>query len=305
MFQRLLLLMLTSFLSANTLYTVTKHVSLDEPFIIKSDNKLFDTSIAYTHQELLDCLPKLKVVYKIESKQQLKVIPQNSLKNATNYECSYKDISFQIQTVPLQLNDIHYFSKAKILRLEFNDKITVKMLKMALILNKIDKLSKTKLNFTILEHNRKTMVIKINESVGEYPIEMKLDLKGLKKPFIQMFNVQKPIQLDKDKKRLKILNKPQMIALDTGGFALRLFLDDTLEGNPEKSIQIEGINNFTLNKNNYIDYNLRENFKVSDEAYYYTDIISPDFKPNHNYHLTLKRGLHSYKELKKDKTNID
>ena len=301
MLHRLLLLALTSFLSANSLHTLAEQVPLDKPFIIKADSNIFDDSMVYTHQVLFNCSPKLDVVYKIESKQQIKLIPKSSLPSSSHYSCSYKNTSFNLQTVHLQIKESHYFSKSKILRLEFNDRVSTQRLKEALTLTKFDKLSSSKLNFSIMEHNNKTIMIKINEFVGQYPLEAKLDLQRLEKPFIHIFNIQKPVILDKEKKDLILPDSPRMVSLKTGEFALRLFLEDTLEGSPEKSIQIEGIENFTLNPNNYIDYTIREKFKLSNEAYYYTDIISDDFKPNQDYHLTLKKGLSTYKELKKDK----
>jgi len=298
----ILALLFTSLLFANPLDTTKNIVPLNEPFTLDAKTPMFDSNLSYTHKPLLSCQPKLDAVYKIISSTQLKIIPRTALKSATNYTCDYKKENFSFKTEALKVVSTNYFSNDKILRLSFNDSIKKRMLLHNLSLTKVNKLSKTKLHYSLIDSDGKNMIFKINEPIKNSSIILKIDKKlKLKKDFIKEFNnPSTKVTLDKKKKAMSISDKPRMVALDNGGFAIRLFLEDTLEGKPKNSIEIEGIENFTLNRDNYINHNLRQKYNVSNEAYYYTDIISPEFQPNTTYNLTLKKGLKTYRELKTD-----
>ena len=302
------LILLSSLLGAKNLST-SKIVPLNQPFLLTSSKNLFDTSLSYTHQSLLSCLPKLEAVYKVESSKSLKIIPKRFLQSSKNYNCSYKKQPFKFQTEKFKLLEYYYFKNEKILRLSFNDEVLSETVLDAIKLTKIDKLSKTNLKYEILQKNSRTLVLKINEHIGQNSIELTVNQKlktthqePLNLNFTTTFNrkLQKVV-LDKDKKEMKILDAPQMVALESGAFALRIFLDDTLNNNPENFIEIEGIDNFELKKNNYANYSTRQRFGVSNESYYYHDVISAEFEPNKSYRVTLKKGLKSYRELKADK----
>ncbi len=298
----ILSLLFTSLLFANSLDSSKEIVPIDEPFSLNAKAPMFDDNISYTHQPLLSCQPKLNALYKVVSTKELKIIPRTALKPATNYNCDYKGESFSFKTEALKVVDADYFSHEKLLRLSFNDKVKKRKLLQYLSLTKVNKLSKTKLHYSIIESDGKNILLKINEKVKNNPIVLKID-KNLKldKDFIKEFNnASRQVSLNKDKKPMTISDKPRMVALDNGTFAIRLFLEDTLEGKPEKSIEIEGIKNFRLNRDNYINYSLREKSHISENAYYYTDIISSEFQPNTTYKLTLKKGLKTYRELKED-----
>ena len=305
----LLPLLFTALISASTLSIKDNIAPLNHPFFVKSTERLFDESISYTHKPLLACQPKLNVVYKTESTTKLKLIPNGSLPSGKSFSCSYQNETLTFKTEPLKVVDANYFHTNKILRLTFNDYIQIKSIKSALTLTKVDKLSKTTLNYTLISHDGKNMILKINEAVQNASIVLTLNKKlqttqgtVLEKPYVKKFNTQlhNRVTLDKEKEALTIQEAPQMVALDTGGFALRIFLADTLEGNPNKSIEIEGIENFELSKNNYMNYTMRREYGMED-IYYYTDVISAEFKPNTSYKVTLKKGLKNYRELKQDK----
>jgi len=309
MFKYLYPLLLSSFLSASSLST-EKVVSLTQPFLLKSSDALFDEHLSYTHKPLLSCQPKLEAVYKVENSKALKVIPKSLLHSSTLYSCSYERQSFKIQTEKFKLLEHHYFKHEKILRLSFNDLFNSKTILDGIKLTKIDKLSKTNLKYKILQKNSKTLVLKIIENIGKSRIALTVNKKlqtiygkGLSKSFSVTFNSNhsQKVVLNKDKKEMKIVDAPQMVALESGAFALRIFLDDTFYNQPENFIEIEGIDNFELKKNNYANYEIRERFGISHESYYYHDVMSAEFEPNKSYKLTLKKGLKSYRELKKDK----
>jgi uncharacterized protein YfaS (alpha-2-macroglobulin family) len=308
MFKYLFPLILTSFLGANSL-SVKSFSSLNKPFIVKSNQSLFNINGSYTHKPLLDCSPRLEAVYKKISTKELKVIPKISLYSSTSYHCSYKKEKFIFKTTPFKILESHYFKDEKILRLNFNDKIKRNSIREGIQLQKIDKLSKTNLQYKIIESSETVLLLKINEKIAKNTIQLTINRKlktanskSLSKLFLKRFNLHKRnFQPNSKKKSMTIIDDPQMVALDSGEFALRIFLDDTLEGKPENFIEIEGIENFTINRNNYANYSMRKRFGVSNSSYYYTDIKSSEFKPNRGYKVFLKKGLESYRQLKEDK----
>ncbi|NEW61723.1 hypothetical protein GSY74_10535, partial [Sulfurovum sp. bin170] len=303
MFKIFIPILLATILSANMLNTSPKIVPLEIPFSVETNSSLFDSSISYTHKDLLSCKPAINAVYRVVSAKKLKVIPKESLKSDTNYSCSYKENSFSFTTEPLTVKEYHYFKRDRVLRLSFSGKLDLKDAQNHIRLEKKDKLTTTNLNYTIRQHNDRVLLLKINEPIGTHAVELTVDSGILTENFSAIFNNEgrTPVVLDKEKKPLVITDKPQMVALNSGEFALRIFLDDTLEGRAENSIVIEGIENFRLDKDNYINSETREDFNLSGEVYYYTDVISSEFQPNSSYSVTLKKGLRNYHELKEDK----
>jgi len=302
MLRYLLPLLLTSLLWANTLSTSQKVVLLNHPFTVESNNSIFDTNTQYTHQALLSCQPNIQAVYKIESETKLKVIPKKPLQSGTDYECSYKKEPLNFSTEALGLVDDHFFKRNRLVRLTFNDAIDAKKAKAHIQLTKKDKLSTTNLSYTLSSH-KTTLLLQINEPIGNSAVELTINTPLLSETFHKSFNTKErpSVVLDNEKEPMTLSDAPQIVALSSGEFALRLFLNDTLEGTPKEFIAIEGIENFRLNKDNYINHTTRTKMKLSDDAYYYTDVISSEFKPNNTYQVTLKKGLQTYRELKEDK----
>jgi uncharacterized protein YfaS (alpha-2-macroglobulin family) len=308
MFKYLLPLLFFSLLGANTV-VVQSISSLDKPFMLKSSHSIFDESLSYTHKALLDCSPKLNAVYKIVSDKELKVIPTVPLEASSSYRCSYKKEKFSFKSLAFNIEEYHYFKDEKILRLRFNDEIKMETVSTAIQLKKIDKLSKTNLKYSIVQSSDKVLLLKINEHVGNKSIQLVINKKlktthghTLDKVFIKELNRStKKFSLNNNKKSMIISDAPQMVALEDGGFALRIFLNDGLEKKPEDFIEIEGVDNFTVKGYKYMNYYMRERLSVSSNSYYYNDVISSEFKPNTSYKVTLKKGLESYRQLKSDK----
>jgi len=303
-------LILTNLLFANTLNVTDQPLPLSDTFTVNAQSNIFDNTLTYTHKPLLSCSPKLDAVYKIESKSKLKVIPKTSLYSGTTYNCNYNKEKFSFKTEALLVKDARYFKAEKLLRLSFSDTIAKKTLSEGIVLQKVNKLSKTNLKYTLLQEDGKNIVLKINEPIQNNTITLQINKKlqtkhhtTLEKIFKKSFNtLYEKVELNKEKKAMKITDAPQMVALKTGGFALRIFLNDSLENRAEKFIEIEGIDNFTVKRRKYINYRMRENLYLSEDPYYYTDVISADFKPNSKYKITLRKGLQTYRELKEDKS---
>jgi uncharacterized protein YfaS (alpha-2-macroglobulin family) len=308
MLKTLIFLILSPLLFAQSISSVNSNVELHKPFILKSTKDAFDNSLFYTHEALLSCSPKLSAVYKVESAKKLKVLPRTALQSDSNYLCSYKDESFSFKTVALKVNEALYFKDEKILRLSFNDEIDRKTIPKGIRLKKLERLTATKLKYKIIDQDKHNLVLKILEKVGTSSIVLYID-KNLKtthastltKPYSKTFNSHRnKVTLNSDKKKLEIKDKPQMIALANGKFALRLFLEDNLKGKSKNFINIEGIDNLQVSSHQYMGYYEREKFGVNN-SYYYHDITSDEFKANTNYSITLKKGLNLYsRELKND-----
>ncbi len=310
MLKLFLSILITSIIYANNSTYLKQTIPINQSFIIEDNNSVFNTNVLYTYKEILKCNPKLNAVYKIEDIHKIKIIPKEELYSGTEYKCTYNKNQILFKTEPFKLKDYHYFSDNKILRLEFNDKINPKILKKYIHLRKKDKLTTTELKYTIIENSENIVLIKINEPIYKNMVELVID-KGLPnkhggkllESFTTSFNDKKnsTVKLNSKKEAMIINDKPKMVALDNGSFAIRLFFNDTLEGSPKDYIYIDGIENFQLNKNNYIDSKMRKKMGISSDSYFYCDILSPEFKPNSTYHLTLKKGLQNYRELKEDK----
>ena len=300
----------TSLLLSNPTDKTPKLTSIDDAFMIESKSAVFDNSISYTHKPLLKCAPQISAVYKVESERKLKVIPSTPLRSGTEYSCDYEKDNFKFTTEPLTVEDARYFKAEKILRLSFSDTVDKESFSSGVVLQKIDKLSTTNLKYTLLQSDGRSMVLQINESVKNSTVLLKIGKKIttvhgsiLEESFEKKFNERStPVVLDKELKELNISDAPQMIALDGGEFALRLFLDDSFNSKSDRYIEIEGIENFTVNSDNYIYHSWRKRYGLSNNPYYYTDIKSSEFKPNTTYKVTLKKGLKTYRELKEDKS---
>ena len=308
MFKYLLPLLLSTSLFSETISVEGTPLALDETFVVNNTKGTFDDALSYTHKQLIECSPKLEAVYKIESAKQLKVIPKTTLPSDVNFSCSYQGQQFTFMTKPFKVLTADYFNASQLLRLGFNDTIKRSSINNALKLLKLDNLAKTQLHYTIKEFDGKNVVVKIDEKLDHNPLKVIInkELKtvqgtGLKEHYEKLFNSKKQIvKLDSEKKAMILTDTPQMIALENGKFALRIFVPDDLTKTPQKLIKIEGIKKFQLSEYEYMGSRMREKYHILD-SYYYHDVLSGEFQPNHSYKISLQKGLTSYnKELKGD-----
>ena len=310
MFKTLLFLTLTPFLFAQNISAVDSSVSLNKPFMLKSSENVFDNSLFYTHKPLLECQPKLDAVYKVESANKLKVLPRETLQSDKKYTCHYKEASFTFSTVPLKVNEALYFEHEKIIRLSFNDVIDPTSIQKGIVLKKVEKLASTTLQYEVIDKNDKELVLKILEKVGKSKVVLSVNknLKtkhrsSLNATYSETFNVHETeVKLDSDRKKLVLKDKPRMVALNNGKFALRIFVEDNFEGKSSEFIEVEGVEDLQVSNYHYMGYSEREKFNI-DNAYYYHDVSSDEFKANTFYDITLKKGLKLYSRELKDDTH--
>ena len=303
-----LFIILSPLLFAQNIKSVDSIVELNRPFMLKSSEDIFDNNLFYTHKPLLKCQPELNAIYKIKSANRLKVLPRESLQSGKEYSCRYKEESFSFYTVGLKVNEALYFEHEKIIRLSFNDTIDPKSIKKGIVLKKVDRLATTTLQYKIIDKNEKSLVLKIVEKVGRSRVVLSID-KNLKtkhggsldESYSKTFNIEdREVKLDRDREKLILKDKPRMVALENGKFALRIFVEDDLEGKSDRFVEIEGIENLQVGDEHYMDYYMREEFGVKN-SYGYHDVTSDEFEANTFYNITLKKGLKIYShELKED-----
>jgi len=303
MFKLILSILLTSLLFSKPTIT-PKIVPLFEPFLIKDKNLTFDTDVLYTHKKLLECNPQLDAVYKIIDSHELKVIPTKWLKRDTKYSCKYQGHEFSFQTQPLEILNYHYFPDSNLVRIEFNDKIDPKLAKEYIHIRKQNKLAQTELKYSI-EVDKNRVLLKIEELISkDDTLRLSIDKALLKDGFDREINKKKSdkrVKLDDKLKMLDIWDKPRIISLDNGDFALRVFFSDYPEEDVNEFVYVDGVNRF----DNYDCHTVYspKNQNISYDSSVYCDFISSYFKPNKSYKVEIKKGLKiSKRELKEDKT---
>ncbi len=319
MLKKLLFFFFTLASFSETLTVTNKIIETDKSIIIESKNSIFDTRTLYTHKALVECSPQIDAVYKVLSTKKLEIMPRQPLESSSKYSCqmskrfinedSGEIDNFSFTTPAFGLSDYHYFENEKLLRVEFNDKVDMKTLKKYVKLYTSNNLSKTELQYSISTQDARVILFKINEAVGS-SLEMKLlsGLENFKKKKLgtevvkQIGNEpREEVTLNAKKGAMTFKDAPRMIAKEDGSFLIRIFFDDTFYGKPVKEfIHIEGLESFQLKKDIYLEREERREYNVTD-SYYYTDLLSSDFKPNTDYKMTLYKGLSHYKELKDDK----
>ncbi|MEA2029743.1 MAG: alpha-2-macroglobulin family protein, partial [Campylobacterota bacterium] len=192
------------------------------------------------------------------------------------------------------------------LRIEFNAPIAKKNALKNIKIHKLSNLSKSKLNYSIIAQEQNAMVLKINESIGymfEVSIQKSLTSinsvllgRDITKRIAKDGNAQQT-KLDRSYNAMEILDKPRIIALNGGKFAVRLYFNDTIErSNLKKFVKVLELVDYSLGEWDYIYYDERSDDNISSS--YSIDITSDEIKPNKSYGIVYNKGLRHYQELK-------
>ena len=275
---------------------------------------------SFTYKSLLICDHGLKGAFEFTDLDKFKFYPNTPLHASTKYTCKpnplfsgdsqSRDITFV--TVPFALKEMRFF-KEGIVRLEFNDGVDQTSLQKNLFLYKKRKLAKTALHYQLTCDNQKRVCLaKITEPLYGDTIEAVLhkELKNstgkmLDKSHQTTFEEEAPaFELDSKRKAMVLFDKPHYIALPDGRLGIRFYFPGYFykDENPLKPfVKIDGITQFSLTDVRYISYEERKAHHLHDKSETYVDIIA-DFKPQHTYRITLKKGLKdSYEyQLRKD-----
>ncbi len=287
-------------------------VRLDSSIRIESGAKLLEQTTTYTHKPLFECSPSIDAYYKIISQTQILLLPQKPLTPSTLYSCKSNPQYltqggyFEYQSADFDVVDIGCSQSGNLVTVEFNAPIDTQNALKSIEINKLSNLSKSKLNYTLVAQDQNRLVLKLNEDAG-YRLEVKIfdtltSLSGssLTQEIIKVLSkdgIESQVELDANVKAMQILDKPRVVALDEGKFALRLYFDDTIEReNLKRFLKVLELEDYTIGEWQYIYYDDREEGNVSSS--YFIDIKSDDIKPNQSYGVVYNKGLKHYQELK-------
>jgi len=285
---------------------------LQSPLTISQQDSFIDKTSSYTHNRLFECTPSIDAIYKVVNNSKVILLPQKPLQASTHYRCQanakylFEEGSFEYTTPEFKVIDYKYFQNSNTLRIEFNSPVPSKSVAKSIEIYKLSNLSKSKLNYSIIAQEQNTLVLKINESIGyRFELKIKKGLKSLNGIALQE-DISKRITkdgkegvvtLDKSYNAMKILDKPQIIALDGGKFAIRLYFDDTIErSHLKKFVKVLELVDYSLGEWEYLYYDERSDNNISSS--YSIDITSEDIKPNRSYGIIYNKGLRHYQELK-------
>ncbi len=284
-------------------------------FDIRVKTKEFNSTTKYTTKPLIECSPNLRgVLFRVNSSYSISVIPKKFFPSSIVFECQTKDkkYHFSIKTEPFKLKDINLFFKERLLRLTFNDNLAKDTLKENLKIFKKRALSRTELQYKIVNQKGNIALVKILEPLDGDLLEIVLNQnlqnqskKSLNEKVTKTISLKRKIipKLNPKLKEMVIFDKPQMVPYK-GKYVLRLFFDDSFNSKSEVKpfVEIEGVDSFKIQNMDYISDMQRRDLNISEDSLAYVDIASDDFKPNKTYKVTLKKGLTNYRQLKKDIT---
>ncbi len=292
--------------------------------VFKANDSIVDIKLAtplsskvgakYTKKRLISCKPPLRdVVFKIKSEREISIIPQKILKSSTLYSCKTLDgkNQFTFSTKPFGVDDIELLSKEGLLWIEFNDYVDLESLKEHLTLYKKVGLSKTKLQYKILDRRGDLVVVEIKEPLSSREIEVSIS-KGLtttrgstlKDDFSKELKSKGSkigVKLDPNRGEMTIYDAPIFVPY-RGEYALRLFFDDSISEDEDllQFLDIDGVRDLQIVDKDYLEDEFRDENSLSDSSLFFVDVVSRDFKPNRSYRVTLKKGFTTYYQLKRD-----
>ena len=316
---KLLLFFLLTMLGVASLPTITTDpITTDKPITLKVSLPTFKVEARYTHRPLVICQPRIDAVYRVISEKKIEMIPQPAWQSATSYQCQLNNSMlitnppqmepFSFETPAFEMVEYHYFAKEQLLQLRFNDQVATEQFSSRVTLYRRNALAKTALHYTLTTQDKRLLLLKINEPVtGSLELQIDASLstihgkhlsESITLPLNQSHHT--PTALNAKKGAMCLKDSPRMVAKEDGSFAMRIYFDDTFYDNPLKPfVHIEGIGAFSLTKDVYINQAERMAEGIED-SYYYAEIRSDAFEPNHTYELTLYAGLKHYRELKED-----
>ena len=205
------------------------------------------------------------------------------------------------------LLDSHYIKDEKIVILNFNESVDIKSAKSSIKLIKKINLATTELSYTINSRDDKSFLLKINEpTTDKIELFISSDISDkLNRDISKIIGEDtalNSIEIDKEKSDMLLVDAPVMVANNRGGFSIRVYFENSpYNDNINNFFEVEDIDNISIEKDIYIDYEDREKLGLKN-SYVYIEITSSEFKANSNYRLIIKKGIEDYTtQLKEDK----
>lgn len=278
-FTLLFFLVLSSFaLEINSAYVLKNGIKFDINGANSSDiGKIYGSYF-------LDCTPKLKGAYHLESEQVLSFSSSSNIPTSTNFSCNLGGKNFNFSSAKFGANSFEKIGEDKFF-IAFNDSVKN--------LENFVKLSDKSLKSSVSRVDDSSFIIEIqnpNRVKFDILIDKNLENSNGKKLEEELFisgiksGSNREIYLDSQDLQID-QNLTQSISQNAKLLGFRIYLDYYMNiTNP--LIKSEGVKNFIIKESRY-DY---------EKDKFYIDILSYDFKPNKEYKITLERGFGDFNE---------
>lgn len=284
-------------------------------FDVKNAN-ISDAQIGQiTHKPLIVCDNNFSGFIEYTNKTKLTLFSYKPYKAGSLYSCTvnpkyttkksqtsfYAD-GFIVENVSFVEPDIVY--------VRFSDEVLRDEVLKHVRLEKVDKLTKSKLGFNIQRDDGRTFLLRTNEVAKKIIFHRAKALKSIhnvpsKSDWSATLDATAPTyKTYKDTKTLVLYDEPSWGTVRDGKIVLRLFFKESFyeNDNIKKFIQVGGVKNFSISNSKWISGTLKKKYALSDKSWNYVDIIG-DFKPNETYEITLLKGFgNRYNRLDKEQS---
>lgn len=289
----------------------------DKSFIFDVKNANISNTMVgqVTHKPLIVCDNNFSGFIEYTSPTSLTYYSYKPLKRGIKYSCkinpkySNKASKTTFYTKSFIVENVE-FIKPDMVYLRFSDEVSADEVLKHVTLEKVDKLAKSKLGYTIERDNKRAFLLRTNERANVIVFHR---AKGLK----SIHNVQSSSDwsttLDskvpkyktyKDTKTLIIYDEPSWGTMSDGKIVLRLFLEESFYANDnlKRFIEVEGVKNFSVSDSKWVSSSVKKRYNLKDKSWNYVDIIG-DFEPNKTYKITLLQGFgNRYSRLDKEQS---
>lgn len=232
--------------------------------------EVFDSS-------LMQCKPKLNGIFHLENSDSLVFYSKKNLPTSTLYNCKMDGLDINFESDEFKVikfesikNDSFFVS--------FNDDVAS--------VEKYIKLSNEKLKFRVSKIDESSFIIDVNNPNNlKYDILLTSNLKSINGATLKQEIKLSQISTQKNENMETLvvdINLVEGIAYPGKILGFRLYFENYTTIN---SLIIDGedVKNFSVIETNFVE--------KDGKSYYYTDIISKDFKPKTKYNITLLAGF--------------
>lgn len=265
-------------------------VNVEKAFVEFSTNADFSDKLGnLTHEEIIKCEPKLNGVFEYTSQNKVKFYPKNGLAKGKTFTCEnnfiFRSPEFEVSLFR-GIDDKNY-------EIIFNDEIS-QNLKGLEVFEK-NNLAQNKLNFTAKSEKNRLII-----TLSEYKPNLFLKIA---KNFISKNGASLNENYEKALNFATLKHAPRInttdfdgqikiipFSFDDGKIGFRLLSKEWIRLS-KKHIVISGVKDFGVSWASGNDFYDSDDYKAG--FWYGLDIKSDDFKPNHDYQISLMPGFGS------------
>ncbi|PID47101.1 MAG: hypothetical protein CR967_05590 [Proteobacteria bacterium] len=267
---------------------------------VKNLNISHDKIGQISNQKLIICNHDLDGFVEYTSKKKLSFYAKEPLRKGLKYVCKLSQnpkskIYFFAGNFGVKKLD---FELPNVARVVFNDSISREEFLKNVKLEKINKLSKTPLSYTIENTNGKVFALRLNENASKIGFNISKNAKSihkasLKSDYKKVIDRSSPeFKSSKNAKEFVFYDEPSWANSKNGKIVLRVFTKEFFYANDNirKFIKIKGMDNFSLSDCDWVEYGDQKKYGLNDKSWYYFDIIG-DFLPNKHYNISFLKGF--------------